>query len=133
MRPSSSTEMILPSGFARRAAGTARLSSWIRSGASRRRAAIDAAAPRARIVQLGQSAGPEATLTSGSIRLKSLSILGYTTFLLSLPELRQAYLEVAEHVAAGKISIDVETFALDEIGAAWSAQAAGRKAVVLLS
>ncbi len=96
------------------------------------RAAVDAAAPRARIVQLGQSAGPEATLTSGSIRLKSLSILGHTSFLLPRPELGQAYLEVAEHVAAGRISIDVHTFALDDIGAAWSAQADGRKAVVVL-
>jgi NADPH:quinone reductase len=96
------------------------------------RAAVDAAAPRARIVQMGQSAGPEATLTSGSIRLKSLSILGHSSFMLPFPELRQAYLEVAEHVAEGRISIDVETFPLDEIGAAWSAKAEGRKAVVLL-
>jgi NADPH2:quinone reductase len=97
------------------------------------RAAVDAAAPRARIVQMGQSAGPEATLTSGSIRLKNLSILGHSSFMLPLSELRQAYLEVGEHVAAGRIAIDVETFALDEIGAAWSAKAEGRKAVVVLS
>ena len=97
------------------------------------RAAVDAAAPGARIVQMGQSAGPEATLTSGSIRLKGLSILGHSNFALPYPELRRAYLEVAEHVAAGKISIDVETFPFDDVGAAWNAQAAGRKAVVLLS
>jgi NADPH2:quinone reductase len=94
------------------------------------RAAVDAAAPRARIVQLGQSAGPEATLTSGSIRLKGLSILGHSNFVLSLPELRDAYLEVAGHVAARRITIDVETFALDEVGEAWAHQAAGAKAVV---
>jgi NADPH2:quinone reductase len=96
------------------------------------RAAVDAAAPRARIVQLGQSAGPEATLTSGSIRLKELSILGHSNFVLSPDDLREAYLEVVGHVAAGRIAIDYETFTLDEIAAAWEAQSAGRKAVVRL-
>jgi NADPH2:quinone reductase len=96
------------------------------------RAAVDAAAPGARIVQMGQSAGPEATLTSGSIRLKGLSILGHSNFVMPFPALREAYLEVAQHVAAGRLSVDVETFALDDIGAAWSAQAGGRKAVVVL-
>jgi NADPH:quinone reductase len=94
------------------------------------RAAVDAAAPRARVLQLGQSAGPEATLTSGSVRLKALSILGHSNFVLSFPELRDAYLEVAGHVAAGRITIDVETFALDEVAEAWAHQAAGAKSVV---
>ncbi len=96
------------------------------------RAAVDAAAPHARIVQMGQSAGPEATLTSGSIRLKGLSILGHSNFVMPFGELREAYVEVAEHVAAGRITIDVETFGLDDVGTAWSAQAGGRKAVVVL-
>lgn len=96
------------------------------------RAAADAAARGARIVQLGQSAGPEATLTSGSIRLKQLSILGHSNFVLSPEELRDAYLEIVDHVAAGRIVIDFETFAVEEIEAAWEAQAAGRKAVITL-
>src|SRR5262245_25915871 len=48
------------------------------------RAAVDAAVPHARVVQLGQSAGPEATLTSGSIRLKGLSILGHSNFVMPI-------------------------------------------------
>jgi NADPH2:quinone reductase len=96
------------------------------------RAAVDAAAPRARVVQIGQSAGPEATLTSGSVRLKGLSILGHSNFVLSFPELREAYLDVAAHVAAGRITIDIETFALDEVLEAWAHQAAGAKSVVRL-
>ena len=94
------------------------------------RAAVDAAAPRARVVQLGQSAGPEATLASGSVRLKGLSILGHSNFVLSPADLRDAYLEVAGHVAAGRIRIDVELFAFDEVAEAWAHQAAGAKAVV---
>ena len=96
------------------------------------RAAVDAAVPHARIVQLGQSAAPEATLTSGSIRLKGLSILGHGSFLLSIDQLRQAYSEITEHVGAGRIRTDLETFPLEQIGEAWSAKRRGAKAVVLL-
>jgi NADPH:quinone reductase len=96
------------------------------------RAAIEAAAPGARIVQVGQSAGPEATLTSAAIRLKQLSILGYTDFALTPEQRREVYGGLTEHVVAGRIRIDVETFPLDEVSQAWSAQQEGRKAVVIL-
>jgi NADPH2:quinone reductase len=95
------------------------------------RAAVEAAAPGARIVHVGQSAGPEATLPSAAVRGKRLSILGHSNFALSPDERRQAYLDVAGQIAAGRIRIDVETFSLDDVGAAWKAQASGRKAVVL--
>ncbi len=94
------------------------------------RAAAEAAAPEARIVHVGQSAGPETTLASAVVRGRRLSILGYSNFALSPDERRQAYLEVAEHVAAGRIRIDVETFSLDQIAPAWIAQQRGGKAVV---
>jgi NADPH:quinone reductase len=96
------------------------------------RAAVDAAARGARIVQLGQSAGPEATLTSGSVRLKGLSILGHSNFVLPAADLREAYLEVVEHVTAGEITIDYETYPLDEVATAWATQGAGGKAVIRL-
>jgi NADPH:quinone reductase len=95
-------------------------------------AAIEAAAPRARIVHLGQSAGPEATLASSVVRGKQLSILGYSGFAQTQDEKRDLYLGLAEQVAAGRIRVDVETFPLDEVGDAWAAQGSGRKAVVLL-
>jgi NADPH:quinone reductase len=96
------------------------------------RAAIEAAAPGARIVQVGQSAGAEATLTSAAIRLKQLSILGYTDFALTPEQRREVYGGLTEHVLAGRIRIDVETFPLDAVSQAWSAQQDGRKAVVVL-
>ncbi len=43
-------------------------------------AAIQAAAPRATIVNLGQSAGATAELASAAVRFKNLSILGHTNF-----------------------------------------------------
>jgi NADPH2:quinone reductase len=94
------------------------------------RAAVAAAAPGARVVQLGQAAGPEAALTSADIRGKQLSILGYSVFGLSTDGLASVYSEIAGHVAAGRIRIDVERYALDEIESAWAAQQRGSKAVV---
>ena len=96
------------------------------------RAAVEAAAPNARIVHLGQSAGPEATLASAAVRGKRLSILGHSNFALTPAEHAKAYGEVAEHVAAGRIAIDVEKFSLGEIAEAWAAQGRGAKAVVRL-
>jgi NADPH2:quinone reductase len=95
------------------------------------RAAVEAAAPRARIVHVGQSAGPDATLSSAAVRGKKLVILGHSNFALSPDERRQAYLDVLEQIAAARIRIDVETFSLDDVGEAWRAQASGRKAAVL--
>ena len=45
---------------------------------------------------------------------------------------REGVLDVVDHLAAGRIRIDVETFSLDEVGAAWEAQSSGKKAVVTL-
>ncbi|HUF00859.1 MAG TPA: zinc-binding alcohol dehydrogenase family protein [Gaiellaceae bacterium] len=94
------------------------------------RAATEAAAPGARIVNLGQSASPEATLTSAAVRGKQLSVLGHANVAMSPHERTRAYGEIVEHVAAGRVRIDVETFGLEDAAAAWSAQAAGHKAVI---
>ena len=96
------------------------------------RAAVEAAAPKARVVHLGQSAGPEATFTSAAVRGKQLEILGHSNFGLSADERRTAYLELGEHVGAGRIRIDVESFPLDRAADAWAAQGRGAKAVVRL-
>jgi hypothetical protein len=45
---------------------------------------------------------------------------------------RAGYIELLDHVAAGRIVIDRETFPLDRVADAWSHQAQGRKAVVIL-
>jgi NADPH:quinone reductase len=96
------------------------------------RAATEAAAPGARIVHLGQSAGPEATFASAVVRGKQLSILGYSVFALSPEERRETYRGLTEQVAAGRIRVDVETFPLADVASAWSTQERGAKAVVLL-
>jgi NADPH2:quinone reductase len=95
------------------------------------RLVTEVAAPNARIVHMGQSAGAEATLASALVRGKQLSILGYSNFRLTPEQRIAAYGDLVAHVAAGRIQVDVETFPLDRVSDAWRAQQEGVKAVVV--
>jgi NADPH:quinone reductase len=98
-------------------------------------AAVEAAAPRARIVQLGQSAGATATLTSAAVRFKMLSIIGHTNFAVPADELSSHYRRLVELAIEGDVAVDVEHVPLDEVADAWQRQAEGsadRKLVVVL-
>jgi NADPH:quinone reductase len=94
-------------------------------------AAVAIAAPGARLVQIGASAGPEATVPSAAIRGKQLDVLGYSNFGLSRDRLAASYRELVELANEGRITIDVERHPLADIAKAWDATASGRaKAVV---
>jgi NADPH2:quinone reductase len=97
------------------------------------RAAIAAANPFARHVALGQSAGAEATLTSASVRMTPMSIVGHTNFAADLERRRAAYVRMAAHAAAGDIRVDVERVPLDDLADAWRRQAESpnRKLVIV--
>ena len=86
-------------------------------------AAVRVAAHGARLVNLGQSAGPEATLASGDVRGKMLDILGYTNFAVPREVLAKEYGRLCEHAARGEIRLDVETVPLERIADAWERQA----------
>jgi NADPH2:quinone reductase len=88
-------------------------------------AAVEAAAPRATIVNLGQSAGAKAELASAAVRFKSLSILGHTNFAAPADELAEHYRRLVGHAVAGEIRLDVERVPLDAAGDAWRRQAEG--------
>ena len=96
-------------------------------------AAVQAAVPRATIVNLGQSAGPTSELASGPVRFKNLSILGHTNFLVPEDELADHYHRLVGHVTGGEIVFDVTRVPLDDVAAAWQRQAegAGTKLVVV--
>jgi len=96
-------------------------------------AAVRVASAGARIVNIGQSAGAEASLRSADIRGRELRISGYTDFALSRDELTAAYTELVEHAAAGRVRVDFTTFPLDDVAAAWESQSRGEKAVVEFS
>lgn len=93
--------------------------------------ALQHAQRHARIVHLGQSAGPQAPLRSADVRGKELVVLGHSNFALSREERDRAYLELLDHLAAGRITLDYETFELDDVAAAWEHQRGGKSVVVL--
>jgi NADPH:quinone reductase len=96
-------------------------------------AAVHAAAPRATIVNLGQSAGATAELASADVRFKSLSVLGHTNYAVPPDELAKHYCRLVDYAVAGEIRLDVERVPLDSITDAWHRQVegAGTKLVVV--
>lgn len=97
-------------------------------------AAVQAAAPRATIVNLGQSAGATAELASGPVRFKNLSILGHTNYGVPKDELAEHFHRLVGHVSAGEIAFDVDRIPLDEVASAWQrlADGAGGTKLVLV-
>jgi NADPH2:quinone reductase len=88
-------------------------------------AALHAAAPGARIVQIGQSAAAEAAIPSGAIRGKLLELLGYTNLRVPFDVLAAGYVRLVEHAVAGRVRIDLERVPLDAAAEAWRRQASG--------
>jgi NADPH2:quinone reductase len=88
-------------------------------------AALEAAARHARIVHLGQSAGPEATLKSSVVRGKGLDIYGHSTPLAPREVLRREYAALVEHGARGDVEIEVERIPFEDVAEAWRRQASG--------
>ena len=81
--------------------------------------AVAAAAPGARIVQLGQAAGPTATLPSAAIRGKQLEVYGFSDFAVAPDVLAEHYRRLVGHTLTGEIEVDVARIGLDELGEAW--------------
>jgi NADPH:quinone reductase-like Zn-dependent oxidoreductase len=95
-------------------------------------AAAEAAGPHARLVNLGQSAGAQATLTSGTVRGKMLSILGHFNFLVAADVRRQAYRALVDLAAAGRMRLDCERVPLEDVAAAWERQAASPQVKLII-
>jgi NADPH:quinone reductase len=95
-------------------------------------AALEAAAPGARVVQVGQSAGATAEIPSALVRGKQLDILGYANPQLPLELRREAYLELASRACAGEFEFPTETYALEQVTEAWERQAAGPGAKLIV-
>ena len=93
--------------------------------------ALAYAAPHARIVHLGQSAGPEAPLRSADVRGKELTIMGHSNFAMTKQERDRAYLELLDHLVAGRIELELQTFPLEDVAAAWANQRGGKSVVLL--
>jgi len=97
--------------------------------------ALQYAQRHARVVHIGQSAGPTSPLRSADVRGKELVVMGHSNFAMTAEERNRAYLELLDHVAAGRIALDVQRFPLDRAAEAWELQRSGPggKVVVTLS
>jgi NADPH:quinone reductase-like Zn-dependent oxidoreductase len=85
-----------------------------------------------RLVNLGQSAGVEATLNSALIRGKPVSILGYTNYTAPEDVRAEAYAAMARHAAAGEIRVELERIGLDDVPEAWQREGSSHRKVVVV-
>jgi NADPH2:quinone reductase len=95
-------------------------------------AAAQAAAPGARLVNIGQSAGAEAPFRSADVRGKQLEILGYSNFGTPREVMDREYLRLLEHAAAGEVEVEIERFPLERLAEAWQRQADGAGAKIVV-
>ena len=96
-------------------------------------AAARAAARGARIVHIGQSAGPAAALLSADVRGKELNVLGFSNFGTPREVVHREYLRLVEHAQAGELEVEIATFPFDRTAQAWERQAAGAGAKVVVT
>ncbi len=85
-------------------------------------AALEAANPGARVVQLGQSASPAATISSSIVRGRMLSILGYSSYSVPNEVKREAYKRMLRYAAAGELTVGIKSVSLEDVPAAWERQ-----------
>ena len=95
-------------------------------------AAVRAAAANATIVNIGQSAGATAALSSEAVRFKNLTILGMSVYAVPPDVLREQYRQLVERAAAGDIRLDVEEVPLDAVTNAWRRQVDGAVAKLVV-
>lgn len=90
--------------------------------------AAEAAAPGARIVHIGQSAGPTAMLASSHVRGKQLELYGFSDFAVPADDLVAHYRRLVRHAVAGEIRLDIEAVPLERVGEVWGTP--GKRVVV---
>jgi len=96
-------------------------------------AAIRTLSPGGRLVNLGSSAGQNASLSSATVRSGMLSVLGYTNNALSNEQRATAFAEILGHAAAGRLEVDREKLPLAQVAIGWArcGKAPYRRAVMI--
>jgi len=85
-----------------------------------------------RLVNFGQAAATGADMSSVVLRNNRATVRGISTAMDGFDIRRARYLEAVEYLAAGKLTVDYEIYALEEIEAAWQAQRASPGVRLLL-
>jgi NADPH2:quinone reductase len=86
-------------------------------------AALQSCAPRARIVNVGHSAGATATVPAGLLRGKQLTLTGFAGLHTSLADKRPALGWLWSALADGTLHVNVQQVPLEELPTAWRGQA----------
>jgi 2-polyprenyl-6-methoxyphenol hydroxylase-like FAD-dependent oxidoreductase/NADPH:quinone reductase-like Zn-dependent oxidoreductase len=86
-------------------------------------AALHACAPRARVVNIGNLAGSAVQLPAGLLRGQQLTVTGFAGLLTPLQDKRRALTWLWDELAQGDLQVEVRTFSLTDLPAAWAAQA----------
>ena len=94
--------------------------------------AISALRTTGRLLNVGQSAGAEGTIIASSLRHARLKVLGLSGSYLTPGQSAEAYAQVADYAAQGKLDLELATYPLRDVAEVWAAQAAspGRKLVL---
>ncbi|MGO9778665.1 MAG: hypothetical protein ACLPQY_02695 [Streptosporangiaceae bacterium] len=90
------------------------------------------AAPRVRLVEVGQMAGPAICLPADVLRSSGLEILGSGPGTIPLAEITRAIPEFMSLAAAGDLPIDIDEMPLAEVEPAWHRRSGDRRIVFLL-
>ncbi|MFG3133210.1 zinc-binding alcohol dehydrogenase family protein [Streptomyces tendae] len=96
-------------------------------------AALRVCAPRARVVNVGNPAGPTARIPAGLLRGKQLTLSGFAGLHTPLRDKRAALTWLWNALTRDELRVDVRTFPFEELPSAWRTQAASphAKCVVL--
>ena len=95
-------------------------------------AALTATRLGARVIHVGQAAGGIATVASGLVRGRQMTIKGYSNFGIPRDELVSAYRTMVDLATAGDLTLPVVTTPLSDIASAWAGVAAGSGKQVLI-
>jgi NADPH:quinone reductase-like Zn-dependent oxidoreductase len=88
------------------------------------------AGSQTRLVEVGESAGPTITLPAAVLRSTALTILG-TAGIPPWDVLTEAFQQVMNHAASGKLRIDTERVPLREVEGAWQRDQHGSRTVII--
>ena len=86
-------------------------------------AALLACAPHARVVNVGNLAGPTAQIPAGLLREKQLTLRGFAGLHVGRTAKASALTWLWDALAQGRLQIPTRTFDLDELPTAWQQQA----------
>lgn len=95
-------------------------------------AALKATAPGARIVSVGRSASPTATIALGD--LFGRTHIGHSSAFTRFEDRRSAYAKLAAHASSGLIAVGIERLPLSDVSGVWRRQASGsphRKVILI--